>query len=185
MTTTDDSFLVDPDAFDDELQPELDTDPVPGPDTIMDAGPSDLDMLRADLRREVVEEIVLPVPARPGYATRHAADLNAHTVEQLRKRAKTKTGIDGVKLVSLLMASTNTAVLKDGKRLTTPDGDPLNFRSSEFLEIMGEATAAGAVRKFYGRDGDMDAASRALMQACGWGVDLEAVDEDSPFPPRG
>jgi hypothetical protein len=154
--------------------------PLPGPHSLIDEdAPSDLATLRADLAEKILEEVVLPVPARKGYESVHVADISATTMDGLRKRAKVKGRIDNVKLVGLVMANTNVAIRKDGRRLVDEEGEPLNFRSAEFLEIQGVSSAADAVRKFYGRDGDLDAASRALLRAAGWGEELETVEDEA------
>ncbi len=183
-TLSDDTFLSDPDEGSAD-----DADLMAGADAVIDpSGGSDLDTLRADLAAEVVEEIVLLVPGRPGYETVHTADIPAQMMDQLRKRAKTRGGLNGIKLSALLLAQTNTGIRKGGRRLTDEDGQPLVIRSGSFLEIQGASTAAEAARKFYGRDGDLDAASRALLTAAGWGAETEGImvgDEDTPTRRRG
>jgi hypothetical protein len=178
MTTEPAAFYDPADAIDDEL-----------PDAageFIDPEASDLDQLRKDLAAALVEEIVLPVPALAnlGYETVHIADIDGRTIENIRKRCKTKTGVDGVKLVALLLATTNTAIRKGGKRILDTDGEPLTFKSPAMLEMQGATTAAEAVRRFYRKDGDMEAASRALLKAAGWGQDVEAIDDEDPSPGR-
>lgn len=151
---------------------------------------SDLDQLRADMARDVLEEVVLPVPSRPGYESVHVADLPAETINDLRRRCRDKNspdGINAIKLVASILVITNTAVRKNGQRLVDERGEPLNYRSAEWLEIMGEPSAVRATRKFYGRDGEMTAAANALMTAAGWGESLEvgALDEENPTRPGG
>lgn len=175
------AFFQDPDTLDDD---EDEQTPASAREAVIDPDlPSDLATLKADLAAAVVEEVVLPVPrlADLGYETIHVADIDGRTVENLRRRAKTKTGIDGIKLVALLLAQTNTAIRKNGRRLVAEDGQPYTFSHPDFLEMQQASTAAQACRTFYGRDADMDAASRALLKAAGWGADLEAeVDPEDP-----
>lgn len=185
-----DNFLVrDPSADLDPLETvaEADLDPV----SILDPSnaASDLETLRADMAKEILEEVALPVPSRPGYEAVHVADISGELINDLRRRAKDRKqegGVDPIRLVSNLLVATNVAIRKDGRRLVDDDGEALTYRSAEFLEIMGETSAARAVRKFYLRDGELTSAANALMTAAGWGESLEigSVENENPTPRR-
>lgn len=139
------------------------------------AGESDLEALARELKAEAAPaDLVLEVPRRPGYALRFRTDLSGDELAAARKRArdpKSPDGIDNVRLAALVVVNTNTGMLRGGE-LVEAAGEPLTLRSRELLDLLGADRAAAAARKFYGRDGDLDAAARAVMAASGWGGDL-------------
>lgn len=177
-----------------DLMPErngrLDLPDTPaGPDTGVDVAyvpaekvdtKSDLDLLRAELATKLEETVLVPVPTRPGYTIRCLIDVSGDELDTWRKLAKSKKhtdGVDGMKLNALLLANKTTEIVRNGQRLVDGYGEALSFRHREFIALLKETpreelTAAAAVRRFFGRDGAVDAAARTVLTESGWGDDL-------------
>lgn len=147
---------------------------------------SDLDTLRADLAADVkLPDVTIPVETRPGYAVRYRLDVSQQQLDAWRKLAKDRKrdgGIASERFSALILANTCTAIVRAGK-VVTEDGEPITFRSREFLELTGSARAADGVGKFYGLDAHVDAAARRVLVDAGWGD--EAIGEDEGPTPSG
>lgn len=178
--------LID-DGPDDNMPPASDPD-VREPGA---GAPSTLAEIRAELAGEVVpEERSWLVDTRPGYAVRFRTDITDSDFKHARKRStmRGRRGVDGqpeiddLKMGRIILGTYNTAILRRGTVVLDNDGDPLTFRSREFLELYGVATVADAIRAFYGTDGAVISAGRALMQASGW---LDDPTEDDAAGPTG
>lgn len=137
---------------------------------------SALAQIKADVADDGPEPSTFPIPGRPGYTATFRADLQWHELDTWQKRAKGKRGVDNAKYGALLLANACLELHKGGRRLVDEAGDPLNFRHPELLAILEVRSASDAVRRFYGRDGDVDAAARAVMAESGWGDDLQPLD---------
>jgi hypothetical protein len=151
------------------------------PDLAPDSRPdTELDELRAELASDVTATTTLPVPGRPRYAATFRLDFTGKDLDTYRKRSKDKTyadGVDGIRFAAILLAATNTVILRDGAPLEL-GGTPQTFRERDLLDLLGVDRAADGVRKLYGLDGAVDAAARAVLEAAGWGDDLDAIGSD-------
>lgn len=155
----------------DEVDPDL-----AGLDELDEA--SDFDELRAELAAAVTATVTLPVDGRPGWAVRYRADFTGANVDAFRKRAKDRKfvdGVDGIKFAAILLASQAVAIVRRGKDVEL-EGKPATFQSRDFMDLVGGSGAVDTVRKFYGLDGHVDAAARALMVEAGWGDEVSAAD---------
>lgn len=161
-----------------------------------------LDELAAELAAEVKPEYeTLTVPLRPKFAVRFLPAIDGPTLRQwqeqsrivgnrAQRRARTAgeaPELDNTKFAGIVVVNTAEALLRgpEGAReeLTDDRGRPLNLRSAEFLRMTGKPSAIEATRHFYGSDGHLDAAARAVLAAAGWGDELaQASDVD---PTRG
>lgn len=173
MSTSTDFHLEDDDLVDDRIDPE--------PDTTFDepAGTSDLDAMRHDMDTLVVDEVVLDVTGRPGYAVRFRPDVSGDQVALWRKASRDKRAPDGInpaKFSALVVANCAQQIIRQGAGLVDGEGEPLSFRSRDMLDMFSAATAAEAARRFYGLDGTLDATARAVLLDSGWGEDLQRVD---------
>jgi hypothetical protein len=159
----------------------------PDPDTVGIAELDDLEQLREDLGREVeLPEVTLPVGTRPGYAVRYRTDVSQGQLDAWRKAAKDRRRADGFageRFASLILANTCQAIVRGG-RVVTEDGEPVTFRSREFLDLTGVNRAADAVQKFYGADAHVDSAARSVLLEAGWGDDVIATLDDEQGPTR-
>lgn len=153
------------------------------PDTV--AHPSDLDRIREDLSVELEEETNIPVATRPRYLVRCSTNITGDELDTWRKLAKSKKhsdGIDGVKLVALVLANKTTAILRDGEILRDGHDEALTFRHRDLMDLVKrnpreQLTAAETVQRFFGRDSAVDSAARALLVEAGWGEDVIAQQD--------
>lgn len=143
---------------------------------------SALDLLKADLAEELEEHTTIPVPTRPKYKIRCSLNISGDELDSWRKQARSKRhtdGIDGVKLVALILANKTVGIIRDDEPLHDGVSDLYTFRHREFIDLLKinpreDLTAAQAVQRFFGRDGAVDAAAKALLEASGWGEDVLA-----------
>lgn len=147
------------------------------------------------LRKELSAAVVIPdrtwdVDTRPGYAARFRVDLTDTEFQRLRKQCRVKNGkrnpqtgeyeVDELKLSRLVLGVYSTALLRDGVVIEEEGtGDPMTFRSPEFLAIYDAKSVGDAVAAFYGTDGGVISHGRALIQASGW---LDDPDETETTP---
>lgn len=147
---------------------------------------SDADTIRRELDEEVLKTVTLPIPGRPRYSVTYRLDFTDKDLDTWSRRAGDKAykaKLSGTKFALVGLASTCTAVLRDGEPVVL-DGKPATFRSVAFLrEVLGVQTAAQGVRKLYGGvEGYIDSAMRKVMVAAGWGDETDEVTEDGTDP---
>lgn len=145
---------------------------------------TDEDDLRAELTADLIPTVTIPVPGRPRYSVTYRIDLiTGKYLDKLRKRAKDKSytdGIDGVRFASIGLAELCTAINRDDAPLEL-DGTVATFTHRAFQDLIGAPSALPALHKLYGgREGNIDAAMRKLMDEAGWGDDAVSVDPTTP-----
>lgn len=134
-----------------------------------------LDDLRADLAADLAEHFELDVPGRPGWRVRFSNDVSADELDNWQNQAKSKRhqgGLDGGKFARLIVSNKAIALLRGGEVLRDAYDEEFTFRHREFWALVGATSAADAVKAVYQLDGSIDAASRAVLSAAGWGDDL-------------
>lgn len=153
-------------------------------------GPVDnpLEALRAEFAKASTDLAPPPrtwgVDARPGWAAQYRVDIAEVILKGYRQRCiiKGRRSVSGepdyneVKLGALLAAHYNAGLTLNGQPVLDDAGDPMTFRSREFLTLAGAKTAADAVVKWYVTDGSLIALSRALLNAAGYLDDATEVD---------
>lgn len=171
-------------------RPQLVDDPELTGDADEGAADTPLDDLRAELSAPVEgEPATLKVPGRPGYAVRYSVDLDDLEFQRWHRKASGKTipgrdaAVDRLKLAGLVLAYQCEAIVRNGREVTD-GGAPLLFRSPAFLDLMRRdderrpPEVREAVRRFYGRDADLLAASDEVLNRAGYGDTAEDADED-------
>jgi hypothetical protein len=161
-----------------------------------DAGTVDaatmLDEITAEITAEVKPaDIVLRVDLRPRYSVRFRTDLSdadldaATTAAKRKRRTKLSAGqhdrsdVSELKVAALLLHKYCTGIYRDGLQVLDGAGAPLTFRSIEFAGMtqVPLPEAWRGVIKFYGAEGHVVAAGRALTAASGWADDATEADQ--------
>lgn len=139
-----------------------------------------LDSIVGELTAELENEKTFEVPGRPGYAVTYDVDIDHTMLGLWRRRARDKDQpdeFDELKFSLTILAAQCLRIIRNGAPLEL-DGDEVTFRDRAFFTLLGTQSANAAVRKLYGRDAHAIAASRAVLEAAGYGTEL---DED-PTP---
>lgn len=150
---------------------------VVSPTDVTEPAGSVLDLLRADLQREVEDDLVtLPVPGRPAYMVRYSAKVPYDRFSAWLKRSEDKSVIGGINLLrfgGIVLANCCRGILRDGEEITAADG-PLTFTSKALWEILGVSDAVGAVNAFYGNDAHVIASGTEVIATAGYGDQINA-----------
>lgn len=132
--------------------------------------------LKAELAELDVRHETYPVPARPGYEVRYRVSIPFEKLMVWRKGALDKSmpgGINQLRYYSIILANCCEAILRHGVELTA-DGAPITFASQDLLDLVDADRASAAVRKFYGRDGDVAKAAMDVLADAGYSDDPAA-----------
>lgn len=165
-----------------------------------DGTPLELLRDRITHKAERREPLPLSTEERPGFSVIYKPAVAVERLEAWQKVCLDKSfsgGINPVKLACICLANLCVeirAVGPDdpqpeegempGKRIATPSGDLLTFRSKTMLDLLGTDDALEAVQHWYGaEEGDDDATDGPLLIAFGKvitaaGYDEEAVKQD-------
>lgn len=163
--------------------PDTDADPV-------DVGELGFEALQQELTSELDDETTLEIPGRPGYSVVFWIGFEWEELNAWRKKAKDKrfpTGTHEVRAGALILVNTCRAILRHGGPVEL-DGRPWTFRERSFLGMYPDAggSTVEAVRKFYGRDAHVIAASLKVLDAAGYGEEIlegDAGDLDEDADP--
>jgi hypothetical protein len=155
---------------------------IPVDDDIAETGaPTTLDALREELTAEVVpQDLVLPVPGRPGYEVRYSLALDGERVQKWRKASANRSmpdGVDELAFAQRLLASQMRAVIRDGEEILD-QGEPVTVRTAALLEVLEAHRPVDGVRKLYGLDGHIISTATSVFREAGYGEDLVAGSED-------
>lgn len=140
---------------------------------------SDLARLTHIAAESTDRTIDLPIPDVPGReGVRLRFQVGTLTGGQLRRWQKTATrgrnkDVDGFVFNSLLVAELCTAITVAGQMMRDDDGDPYTFRSADLIAKVGASTAAEAASRFIGSDGVIGSLTSTVLDAAGFGGDLE------------
>ena len=141
------------------------------------SGSKILDRLKAkslDMLKAQVETFAVPYRTEDGIAMSYAVYLSR---DDLNLITTANTGSDYDTAVAILVHQCRGLVI-DGQVQHNDAGQPLTFQSSDLRDMLGATDTHDAVRKLYGRDGDVSRVQDAVIKACGW--DLRA-----PLDPTG
>lgn len=126
------------------------------------------------------EEVQIEVPKRPGVTLVISPNISQAEVKQWRRKAgenpKTGVGFDPNKFAAVIIASTCRGIFLDGEEVTTDEGDPVTFATPFVKEWMDAFDPFDAVKKMYGLDPHMEAAAGAILDASGYGDEVNVVD---------
>jgi hypothetical protein len=152
--------------------PAQDTYGTPPPLTMLDGLMSDLNEHPA-----LNDTVDLPVPTRDGWAIRCNTDIGYEELQVWRKAAvdpDMAVGVNELKLACTILVSATSAVLLEGEPVTV-DGEPVTFNSPHLQGKLGVTRPQDAVRKLFGRDGYVTAASTALIREAGFGSEATPI----------
>ena len=139
-----------------------------------------LDRLREKLSKKVERPpIYIEVPERPGLSVRVTPNISQHQMRSWRKNSGegTKPGFDPTKFACYVIGHTTTGIMVGDEEVFSESGNSLSFASPEILE-MTETTRPlpDCIQAFFGLDPHVEAAALAIMEAAGYGDDVEMVD---------
>lgn len=144
-----------------------------------------LDRLRERISEAVRRpDIFFEVKSRPGVYLRVSPNVKAHQIRAWRKNSGdgSKGGLDGLTFACYIIAGTTTGFFLDGvdgEPATMADGEtPLNFTSPEiWRDTLNVARAVPeGVRAFIGVDAYVEALGSAILEAIGYGQEVEPED---------
>lgn len=138
-----------------------------------------LDRLREKLSAQVTRpEVLIEVPARPDITILVSPNIDQSEIKAWRKRAGegTKNGFDANKFARVIIAGTCRGIFMDGEEAFTEEGNPLTFASPPIQEMLSAADPFDAVKKLYALDPHLEAAAGAILDAAGYGDEVNVVD---------
>ena len=140
-----------------------------------------LDQLMTEVQKDVSRgPITKKVPARPSISVRFNPNLDKAQLEAWARKcgSESKRGLDVIKYSTMIIAHTCEAILINGQEVTD-DGYPITFGSDKFLAMVdGLAPIPHGIRAFYGNDAHIEALGLVIVQAAGFGEDIE--DDEDP-----
>lgn len=142
--------------------------------------PTILDRLRQELAKKVERQtILIDVPERPGISLQISPNISQHQMRAWRKNSgeNTKNGFDPTKFACYVVGHTCTGIFIDGEEAVNEDGHPLTFASPEILDMTNSTRPIPeCVQSFFGLDPHVEAAALTIMDAAGYGDEVEQVD---------
>lgn len=162
--------MVDDDYLDEDVQPVK-----PG---------SVLEALKSEVSRKVRRDsVLLEVPERPHMVIRFSPNITSEQLAEWRKRATVKRTdvLNGNYFSALILANTCETIIFNGVPVTDESGNNVTFRSEEMLTATGTSKAVECVRAVYGIDPHVEAAAFKVLEAAGWGEEVE--DSENPTKP--
>lgn len=142
--------------------------------------PTVLDRLRKELAKKVERpEIFIDVPERPGVSLRISPNITQHQMRSWRKNSgeSTKNGFDPTKFACYVLGHTCTGTFFDGEEALDSEGFPLTFASADILEMTNASRPIPeCVQSFFGIDPHVESAALTIMDAAGYGDEVEQVD---------
>jgi hypothetical protein len=139
-----------------------------------------LDKLRTELAKKVERaKILIEVPERPGVAVEISPNITQHQLRAWRKNSGegTKPGFDPTKFACAVIGHTTTGIYIDGEEVLSEAGHSLSFASPEILEMTDTTRPLpDCILAFFGIDPHVEAAALVIMEAAGYGDDVETVD---------
>lgn len=142
--------------------------------------PSVLSRLRTELSKKVERaEVQIEVPERPGVTVIVSPNITQHQMRAWRRQSGegTKNGFDPTKFACTVLGHTCRGIIMDGEEVFSEEGSPLTFASPEILEMTNTTRPVPeCVQAFFGLDPHVESAALAIMDAAGYGDDVETVD---------
>lgn len=139
-----------------------------------------LDRLRTELSKKVERPTIqLEVPERPGVTVEISPNITQHQLRTWRKNSgeNTKPGFDPTKFACYVIGHTTTGIFMDGQEVLSDAGNSLSFASPEILEMTDTTRPLpDCILAFFGIDPHVEAAALAIMEAAGYGDEVETVD---------
>ena len=143
-----------------------------------------LDALKEEVARKVRRDsIVLDVPERPRMLIRFSPNITSEQLAEWRKRATIKRTdtLNGNYFSALVLANTCEAIMMDNEDVLDDAGNLVTFRSPDMLASTKTSKVVECVRATYGIDPHVEAAAFKVLEAAGWGEEVE--DSENPTKP--
>lgn len=121
----------------------------------------------------------LEVPERPGVEIEISPNITQEQMKSWRKNSgeNSRNGFDSIKFACYIIASCTRGIRIDGEEVLTEDGSAVSFASPEIMEMTGTTRPVpDCVRAFFGIDPHIESAAVAIMDAAGWGDEVDTVD---------
>ena len=139
-----------------------------------------LDDLAAEAKKEIGRKVRFDIAARPGWTAEFETNIESDDFTRFRKAAQGKKkraeDADPTIFSGMPLVEYNTGIYKNGELVELADGDPMLFRSKEFVEMFaGAYTQVDALVKFAG-SGHVISMGNALYAEAGYGDEVTAVD---------
>lgn len=147
-------------------------------------GSSVLDALKQEVARKVRRDsITLEVPERPNILVRFSPNITSEQLAEWRKRATVKRTdvLNGNYFSALILANTCEGIIFNGQPVLDEAGHEVTFRSEEMMLATNTFKAVECVRAIYGIDPHVEAAAFKVLEAAGWGEEVE--DSENPTKP--
>lgn len=139
-----------------------------------------LDELAAEAKKEIGRKVRYDISNRPGWSAEFETNIESDDFNRFRKAAQGKKkrpeDADPSIFSGMPLVEYNTGIYKHGELVEQENGEPLLFRSKEFVELFdGAYTQVDAVVKFVG-SGHVIAMGNALYAEAGYGDEVVPVD---------
>lgn len=136
-----------------------------------------LEQLRAEISKKVERpDIEIGVPERPGVAVRFSPNVTQNQLRAWRKNSgeDSKDGFDPLKFACYVVGSTTQCILINDEIVTDENGIELTFASGEILDMTNDLRPIpDGIRNFYGVDPHLESTALAILDAAGYGEDVE------------
>src|SRR5690606_23137211 len=121
--------------------------------------------------------IEIPVPERPGVHLLISPNITNPQLKAWRRNAgegTKKDGPDSLAFAAYVVAGTTKGILLNGEIAQDPDGNDVTFASPEVWKAVGAVRPVPeGVRAFFGVDPHVESAAMAILEASGFGEDIE------------
>jgi hypothetical protein len=142
--------------------------------------PTVLDQLRESLSKKVQRpSVFIEVPERPGISIEVSPNITQHQMRSWRKQSgeDTKAGMDATKFAAAVVGHTTIGIYVNDEQAIDDDGVPFTFGSDEILKMTSTSRPIpDCVQAFFGLDPHVEAAALAILDASGYGDDVDVVD---------
>lgn len=140
---------------------------------------SPLDRLISAISEKVERPVVhLEVPSRPGVKLMISPNITQNQLKAWRKNAgeDSKRGLDSTKFAAYVIGNSTVGIIIDGEEVEE-DGHAMNFASPSILNATEtDRPVPDAVQAFFGVDANVESAALAILDASGYGDDIEIED---------
>jgi len=139
-----------------------------------------LDSLKKVIQDKVRRsDVYIPIPERPGVMIRVSPNITQSQLKSWRRNAgeERKGGMDTLKFSTNLIAATTTGILLNEVVATDDNGVEVTFASPEIMAMTNTSRPhPDCVLAFFGLEPHVEAAAVAIIEAAGYGDNVDAVD---------
>jgi hypothetical protein len=144
---------------------------------------------REEMQDEVRKDVItLKVPGRPRMKLMFDPnfsydDFQAWTRKSLKGKGDNRY-TDFLNLSRIVLSRTNVGVLYDGVEVPGSNGDCMVITEEAFHKHAGAPLGgtAAAIKKVYGNDADIIRAMKRIVEAAGFSIDDDDLEDDSDGP---